>query len=217
MLFGEDSLKGLKKELKSTDADMSLVKKWQKTYDKVKKSSGLIEAQYVQAKTELEQVRTILKKMEQASIMMKGDLQNPSYKALISECARDLKKYQGHFNQEFLIGKEDKEFHLTYQTLLSLCTKGFQETKDVLILQSEVENILAVTDEALAKEWPDMRAMAYFYLDRSDKEIYDLPHSDKVTEVAHIYEAEFLSPIREVLVKKLGEERARQILEVELW
>ena len=217
MLFGEDSLKGLKKELKSTDADMSLVKKWQKTYDKVKKSSGLIEAQYVQAKTELEQVRTILKKMEQASIMMKGDLQNPSYKALISECARDLKKYQGHFNQEFLIGKEDKEFHLTYQTLLSLCTKGFQGTKDVIILQSEVENILSVTDEALAKEWPDMRAMAYFYLDRSDKEIYDLPHSDKVTEVAHIYEAEFLSPIREVLVKKLGEERARQILEVELW
>ena len=84
-------------------------------------------------------------------------------------------------------------------------------------MQSEVENILAVTEEALAKEWPDMRAMTYFYLDRTDKEIFDLPHADKVVEVGRIYENEFLSPIREILIKSLGEERARHILEVELW
>ena len=35
MLFGEDSLKGLKKELKSAGADMSFVKGWQKSFDKV--------------------------------------------------------------------------------------------------------------------------------------------------------------------------------------
>lgn len=217
MLFGEDSLKGLKKELKNTNTDMTFVKKWQKIYDKVKKNSGQIEEQYTQAKEELQQVHTILKKMEQSLISIKADLQNPSYKAYISECAREMKKYQGHFNQEFLIGKEDKDFHLTYQTLISLCAKGFQETKDVLILQSEVENILAVTDEAMEKEWPDMKALAYFYLDRTDKEIYDLPHADKVAEVERIYESEFVAPIREVLAKSLGEERARQLLEVELW
>ena len=56
MLFGEDSLKGLKKELKTAGADMSFVKSWQKSYDKVKKNSGQIEFQYMQAKKELQQV-----------------------------------------------------------------------------------------------------------------------------------------------------------------
>ena len=46
MLFGEDSLKGLKKELKLIGADMSMVKSWQKVYDKVRKNSVQIEAQY---------------------------------------------------------------------------------------------------------------------------------------------------------------------------
>ena len=208
MLFGEDSLKGLKKELKNTNADMSFVKKWQKTYDKVKKNSGQIEAQYVQAKTELEQVRTILKQMEEILIAREGKL---------SECEKELRKYQGRFNHEFLIGKEDKEFHLTYQTILGLCGNVHKTQKDVLIMQSEVENILAVTEEALAKEWPDMRALAYFYLERTDREIYDLPHGDKVAEVGRIYENEFLVPMRETLTKSLGEERAKQILEVEVW
>ena len=54
MLFGEDSLKGLKKELKNVGADMSFVKGWQKIYDKVKKGTKQIEMQYTQAKVELE-------------------------------------------------------------------------------------------------------------------------------------------------------------------
>ena len=217
MLFGEDSLKGLKKELKNAGADTSYVKQWQKVFDKVKKNCGQIEAQYTQAKKELEQVEAILKRMEQSLISIKNDLQNPSYKGYISASSRELKQYQGHFNHEFLIGKEDKDFHLTYQTILDLGAKGCETQKDVLILQSEVENILAVTEEALAKNWPDFRAMAYFYLNRTDRDIFDLPHSDKVAEVNRIYEGEFLAPMRAVISKSLGEERAKQILEVEVW
>ena len=208
MLFGEDSLKGLKKELKSVGADVSYVKSWQKVYDKVRKNSGQIAAQYTQAKQDLQQVHAVLKDMEEILIARAGKL---------SECEKNLKKYQGRFNHEFLIGKEDKEFHLTYQTILSLCANGRKTQKEVLILQSEVENILAVTEEALQKEWPDFRAMAYFYLNRTDKEIFDLPHGDKVAEVNRIYEVEFLEPMRAVLNKSLGEERASQILEVDIW
>lgn len=217
MLFGEDSLKGLKKELKAAGADMSFVKSWQKFFDKVKKNSGQIEGQYTQAKVELKQVYAVLKKMEGVLIAMKDDLANGSYEGVLSECIRELKKYQGHFNQEFLIGKEDKEFHLTYQTLLELCVKGLKEKKEVLIVQSEVENILAVTEEALEKEWPSYRAMAYYYLYRSDEEIFDLPHADKVAEVNDIYESEFLTPMSELLNDCFGEERAKEILEVEVW
>ena len=217
MLFGEDSLKGLKKELKSAGADMSFVKGWQKSFDKVRKGCVQWEAQYVQAKQELEQVHAQLKEMEQTLISMKCDLDNASFKSALGDCMKVLKKYQGHFNQEFLISKEDKEFHLTYQTILDLSGRGFNEQKDVLILQSEVENILAVTEEALEKEWPSFRAMAYFYIGRTDKEIFDLPHSDKVAQVNRIYETEFLEPMLKVLTECFGEEKANYILEVDVW
>ena len=214
MFFGEDSLKGLKKELKGAGADMRFVKGWAKVFEKVKKASVQIGQQYTQAKLELEMVHSILKKMEQTLIEMKNNSVDTSR---LNECAKELKKYQGHFNHEFLIGKEDKEFHLTYQTLLTLCAKGLKEKKDVLIVQSEVENILAVAEEALAKEWPSFRAMAYFYLDRTDRDILDLPHSDKVVEVNRIYETEFLTPMRNVLVECFGEEKANYTLEVDVW
>ena len=208
MLFGEDSLKGLKKELKPAGANMAFVKSWQKVFDKVKKNSRQIEAQYTQAKQELEQVHTVLKQTEAILIARAGKL---------SECEKELKKYQGHFNQEFLIGKEDKEFHLIYQTILNLISDKRKTQREVLILQSEVENILAVIEEALAKNWPDFRALAYFYLNRTDRDISDLPHADKVAEVNRIYEVEFLKPMREELSACFGKERAKQILEVDVW
>ena len=217
MFFGEDSLKGLKKELKNTGADMSFVKGWQKSYDKVKKNSEQIKLQYTQAKQQLEQVHTLLKKMEQSLILIKSDSKGSSYKSYIRECVRDMKKYQDSFNHEFLIGKEDKEFHLTYKTLLNLCGNDDLNARDMLILQSEVENILAVTEEALEKEWPEYRAMAYFYIARTDKEIADLPHVDKVVEVNRIYREEFMIPMQDMLTRCLGEARARQVMEVELW
>jgi len=48
-MFFDDSLKGLKKELKAADADLSFVKIWQKSYDKVKKQATIIGGQYAKA------------------------------------------------------------------------------------------------------------------------------------------------------------------------
>ena len=165
MIFGfDDSLKGLKKELKSAGVDVSFVKEWQKSYDKVKKQSAVLKAQYTQAKADLEMVYQSLKQMEQKLIA--GDLD-------LSVEVKGLKQYKNSFNQEFLIGREDKEFHLTFATILSLGEKKISVQKDVLILQSEIENLLAVTKEALEKEWPEFRAMAYFYIERTDRDILD--------------------------------------------
>lgn len=217
MLFGEDNFTKLKKELKSAGADVSFLKQWKKMLDKVKKGTSQIEARYTQVKAELEQVYKVLKEMEAALIFLNDDLTNPSYKMILDESIKELKKHQGHFNQEFLISKEDQEFHLTYQTVLDLSKKGLKGKKDVLILQSEVENIIAVTEEALNKQWPSYQAMAYFYLKRTDKEISDLPHADKVEIVNHYYQKEFLSDIRQVLTQCFGEKKANYILEVEIW
>ncbi len=204
----DDSLKALKKELKAAGMDMPFIKDWQKSYDKVKKQSAMLKAQYTQAKSDLQAVYQTLKEMEQKLIAGALDL---------SSEARALKQYKMSFNQEFLIGKEDKEFHLTFQTIVSLCERKLSTQKDVLILQSEVENLLAVTKEALEKEWPAFRAMAYFYINRTDKDILDLPHVDKVEYVERIYEDEFVKPMFQVLESAFGEERAKNIMEVELW
>lgn len=209
MLFGfEDSLKELKKELKAVGMNSPFVKEWQKSYDKVKKQSEILKIQYTQAKADLKVVYQTLKVMEQKLISGSADL---------SADAKMLKSYRNSFNQEFLIGKEDKEFHLTFSTILTLCDKKLSSQKDMLILQSEIENLLAVTKEALEKEWPDFRAMAYFYIDRTDGDILDMPHGEKVLKVQRIYNEEFIKPMTQVLQGAFGDERAKNIMEVELW
>jgi len=149
-----------------------------------------------------------LRAMEQKLIAGDSDL---------SDEVRGLKQYRNSFNQEFLIGKEDKEFHLTFSTILSLGEKKISSQKDMIILQSEIENLLAVTKEALDKQWPEFRAMAYFYIERTDKDILDMPHVEKVAYVQRIYEDEFVKPMTQVLQSAFGDERTKNIMEVELW
>lgn len=216
-MFFDDSLKGLKKELKAVGADMSYVKNWQKTYDKVKKQSSIIKEQYIQAQKELQVVDTILKEMEQIFVSYKDESDLKNVQKSLSGFAKEMKQYQNHFNHEFLIGEEDKEFHLTYSTIVSLCEKNIKEKKESLIIQSEVENLLAITKEALEKKWPEYRAMAYFYLEHSDREIFELPHSEKIEMVEKIYKDEFYNPMGQVLEDALGAERTRNIMEIELW
>ena len=67
-MFFDDSLKGLKKELKAAGADVSFVKGWQKNYDKLKKQYPVLESQYIKAKTDLEAVMLCLNKLEQLLI-----------------------------------------------------------------------------------------------------------------------------------------------------
>ncbi len=215
-MFFDDSLKGLKKELKITGADMSFVKGWQKNYDKVKKQYPVIESQYIKAKSDLELVMECLKGMEQLLISVK-DAPDGVFKEKLSYYAKSLKKHQNAFNQEFLIGKEDQEFHLMLATILSLCGKDMKEKRERLILQSEVENLMAITKEALEKKWPDFREMAYFYLEHTDRELFELPHMDKIQFVKKRYQDEFYNPMKQVIEAALGADRAKNVMEVELW
>lgn len=220
MLGFDDSLKSLKREWKDAGVDMNVVRDWQKQYDKVKKQAVVLESQYVQIKSELEKIYELLLVLEQMLVSTKvreNGATSFAVKSKVLEIAKEMKKYQEHFNHEFLISKEDSEFHLTYSTLLSLCNGPMNESQQILILQSEVENLLALAKEALEKEWPSFYEMAFYYLGRSDKEIFDIPHSDKVAKVKRVYENEFMKPIREVLLARLSQERVQKILEEEIW
>lgn len=220
-MFFDDSLKGLKKELKAAGADMTFVKNWQKSYDKVKKQSTVMESKYIKAKADLEAVMGCLKDMEQLLISAKETVGFGEVKKKLLVFAKDMKKYKSSFVYEFLIGKEDKEFHLIYDTILalisSLCQKEQAEISELLILQSEVENLMAMTKEALEKAWPDFRAMAYFYLEHTDEELLQLPHPDKIKLIKKKYQDEFFCPMKQVLEAALGTERASKVMEVELW
>ena len=216
-MFFDDSLKELKKELKTLGADMSYVRQWQKTFDKVKKQSDLLQEQYVRVKHNLENVYVTLKQLEQFLISCKESADKTNIKNQVQSYAKEMKKYQNAFNHEFLISKEDADFQSTYASILCLSNKDLKQQKDVLILQSEVENLLALTKEALEKQWPSFRAMAYFYLNHVDKEIFDLPHADKIEKVSNVYKEEFIEPMYKELSKYMDAERAQKILEVDVW
>lgn len=206
----EDSLKALKKELKDAGVDLSVVRDWQKYYDKVRRQAPQLELQYQTATNELESVLSLLKGMEQFLISNKGAGDVAGY-------AKELKRYLGHFNHEFLISKEDSDFHSTFSSIVNLCEKSKRELSDALILQSEVENLIALVEEALDKELPEYRAMAFYYIERSDKEIFDLPHADKVAKVRRVYENEFLKPLQDAMTGRISEIRIKVIMEEELW
>ena len=207
----DDSLKFLKKELKDAGVDVSFLRQWQKAYDRVKQQAPVLKTQYLTAKQDLERVQRLLQDMEKRLIY------GATEKEAMMAFSKEMKKYQGRFNQEFLIGKADVDFHSTHTSIVKQCEKDMMVKGNALILQSEIENLLAVTKEALEKTWPDFRAMAFFYLEREDKDISELPHQDKVSKVQKIYEEEFLSPFLEAVQGKLDAERITKIMEEELW
>lgn len=207
----EDSLKSLKRELKDAGVEMGFIRQWQKNYDKVRAQEQVLSTQYSIAKQEIEQVLLLLKGMEQQLISGSVDREK------VMVFAKEMKKYQGHFNQEFLIGKADSDFQSTYISIIKQCEKDLSDKGNRLILQSEIENLMAVTKEALEKQWPDFKAMAFFYIGRSDSDISELPHADKVVKVEKIYETEFLSPLRNALTGKISPMRIKEIMEDELW
>ena len=159
----------------------------------------------------------IEKALEELLISAKDSSMESVVKEKLVHFAKEFRKYQTAFNQEFLIGKEDKEFHLTYAAILSLCENGIKEKSERLILQSEVENLMAITKEALEKEWPEFREMAYFYLTHGDKELLELPNAEKVLFVRTLYKDEFYNPMKQIVENALGTQRAQQIMEVEIW
>lgn len=207
----DDSLKRWKKELKDAGVNMTEVRQWQKSYDKVKTQSLVLEKQYTTAKEELETVLQLLLDMKQKLIGANRSRET------MAHFSKELKKYQGHFRQEFLVSAEDAEFHSTYEGILRQCEKDMNEKQNVLILQSEIENLIAVTKEALERKWPDFRALAFFYIAGADSEIAQLTHADKMERVHKIYETEFLTPFSECLNGKIAKERIKKIMEEELW
>ena len=207
IFFGfRDTLKPLKKELKLAGADMSAVKNWQKLYEQVKKKAPQMQHTYDDVKNALQELSDILKHME----IDLADREESNYFAWrnpmqvlnekLKTYGEQLEFHKNNFNHDFLISEEDTEFHLSYATLLKFCLEGIEE-HEMLFMQSEVENLMAITKEALQKECPDFKALAFFDMRRSANELLELPHFEKITQISDFYENEFLTPMQEILLE----------------
>ena len=198
MLFGGDEqVKKIKTAFIATNADMNVVKPWLKMYEKTRKEALICMGRYYSGKENLERLITELGELEQ---MIRGyEPLAGTGKTRFGEILKDIKKMQGTFDDEFLISKEDKDFHSTLESILKLGPAYVRKNENGVILQSEIENLLALAKEGLERERPELFALTFFYLGHNNSELSELNFSQKVDRVMEIYKRDFITPIENQL------------------
>ena len=211
MLLGlEEGEKKIKNEMQTGGADMAVVKSWLRTYTRTRRSAVNVAVRYYGEKENLEYLLERLKRLEEL-IIGYNNLEADDKKEFLG-IIRDFKKVQGNFDDEFLISKADGDFHSTLESIVKLGPKYADNHENGIILQSEVENLIALTKEGLEREHPDLFALAYYYLSHTNKELEEMPFAEKVREIERRYRTEFLDLIRPEVAKVKGEENADAVL-----
>ena len=189
--FGkDDELEKVKSALAAMDGDMSAFRLWQKQYDKLNRQWQAVQERYQKARQTTEQVHRNAKQLEEILV---GDAQGCKKEA--AQILKDWKRLQNGFDHEFLISKEDREFHSTYDTIVRLGIKAVDKEDQKLILQSEVENLIALLKENLEKEKPSAWKLCFYTLNHGEQELMELPPAEKLNCIDNTYQKEFLQPI----------------------
>ena len=162
-MFGRnDFVENVKSALAAVDCDMGAFRSWQKMYDKLKKKKSEQEDRYRRCREQTKRVQEDAQLMEHM-LTTAQSVDGKEFGRLL----KDLRQMQNSFDHEFLVSKEDQEFHSTYDTILRLGTKALNAPDQKLLLQSEIENLLALLKENLEKEEPEIAALTFYYqLDR---------------------------------------------------
>ena len=110
-MFGkDDELEKVKSALAAMDGDMSAFRVWQKQYDKLNRQWQAVQERYQKARQITEQVHRNAKQLEEILV---DDTQGQRKEA--AQILKEWKRLQNGFDHEFLISKEDREFHSTYE------------------------------------------------------------------------------------------------------
>ena len=162
-MFGRnDFVENVKSALAAVDCDMGAFRSWQKMYDKLKKKKSEQEDRYRRCREQTKRVQEDAQLMEHM-LTTAQSVDGKEFGRLL----KDLRQMQNSFDHEFLVSKEDQEFHSTYDTILRLGTKALNAPDQKLLLQSEIENLLSLLKENLEKEEPEIAALTFIIsLDR---------------------------------------------------
>ena len=194
-MFGRnDFTETVKTALSAAGCDTTAYRSWQKQYEKLKKKKKEEEARYRRCREKTLRVQEDARLMEHMLTV-----EPTTDRRAFGQQLKELKQMQGSFDHEFLIGKEDREFHSTYDTILRLGLKALEEEDQRLLLQSEIENLLELIKENLEKEEPKMQELAFFYLTGSDAQLAELPPAEKYAQIKKHYEHEFVAPVMRIL------------------
>ena len=201
-MFGFDSQgKELKNAMQIAGADMTLVKEWLKMAEKTKKQYEIVKDSYEKARASLLRITEIMEALEKFLV---SNRETSEFAGDFSGFMKELKKLRGNADHEFLISAQDREFHLTYDTILKIGPEFLEGKANGIILQSEIENLISLSKEAIEKERPDLVMLAYFYLKRTDKEICELPHKERIGKVQRVFWTEFLSDMTRELENSIA-------------
>ena len=187
------------------DGDMSAFRVWQKQYDKLNRQWQAVQERYQKARQITEQVHRNAKQLEEILV---DDTQGQRKEA--AQILKEWKRLQNGFDHEFLISKEDREFHSTYDTIVRLGIKAVDNEDQKLILQSEVENLIALLEENLEKKQPSAWKLCFFTLNHGEQELIELPPAEKLNCIDTTYQQEFLQPIIALLVFAIDRADARR-------
>lgn len=194
MILGlSDTEKKFKTAMDTAGADMTVVNSWLKLYVKTKKNSSGVAKRYYGVKTGLSSLLSDLKELKQLVIgycELTGD-DRKHFGELIKAC----KAKSGMFDDEFLISKVDTDFHTTLDSVVKQGERYLSSFDNGIILQSEIENLIHLTNEGLERKKPDLFALSYFYLGHSNKELAELNFTQKTKRVHEIYYEEFWKDI----------------------
>lgn len=193
-MFGEDEeLKLLKAALKDAGCDADVIKRWSKQLLGIKKQMPAVVRRYEEAIMKLEEVSEYMQELKamlsEKKYWDKGSLRDLQY------IAKELKKIGTAYDHELVVSREDREFHLIYETIRRQIDK-FEGANDARIyLLSEVENLSALIREKLARKKPNSIALTYFYSNYKEEELVDLPPEARILRIEQTAEQEFFGPI----------------------
>lgn len=194
MILGlNSSEKEFKTAMETAGADMTYVNRWLKLYQKTRKNSENVIKRYYGVKTALSTLSDELRELEQ--LVIGYQRLTGSDKSRFNELIKSIKSKKGMFDDEFLISSEDADFHSTMQSVMKLGGVYVNTGENGIILQSEIENLIHLTEEGLKREKPDLFALAFFYLEHTNKELEEMNFSQKAKHIHKIYFVEFKSKI----------------------
>lgn len=201
-MFGKDDLWELKETLLACGCDRNEFKSWQRQYERLMKQLPSVRRQYESALCAAQEIYDTARELEQMLVEAKEAADGKPDKESTKDFAamlKALKKLQSTCDHEFVIGRDDREFHSTYESILKLGAKALETPQQRLILQSEIENLLSLLKENLEREKPGLHALCFFYQEHSDEELMELPPAVRLERIAQVYRTEFTDPLSRMM------------------